>query len=70
MAAKPARRRPAPERTAPLGWERKGFFCPPDLVHAIRTMAKGHTSEGDFLRFIIRQEWRIYLRLKNASPTT
>jgi hypothetical protein len=71
--SKPARvprRRPAPERRGPLGWERKGFFCPPDLVHAIREMSETFANEGDFLRFIIRQEWRVFLRTKNASPTT
>jgi len=62
------RRRPAPPERHPLGWERKGFFCPPDLVDAVAVMAKGFTSEGDFFRHLIRSEWKGWK--KNASPTT
>jgi len=65
--AKPARR-PDPPARHPLGWERKGFFLPPDLVDALRVMSKGFTGEGDFLRFLLRQEWNAWK--KKASPTT
>lgn len=51
-----AHRRQPPARH-PLGWERKGFIAPPDLVIALREMSSGFTSEGDFMRFILRREW-------------
>jgi len=49
--------RRVPPVRQPLGWERKGFLAPPDLVVALREMSSGFTSEGDLLRFLVRQEW-------------
>jgi hypothetical protein len=68
MATPARRRRPAPPRLAPLHWERKGFLCPPDLCVGIERMSKTFSSEGDFLRYLVRQEWKAFQR--NTPPTT
>lgn len=59
--------RPEPPRLAPLGWERKGWFFPPDLVAGIAAMSKGFRSEGEFMRYLVRGEYRAWLEVRGRA---
>lgn len=66
---KPSRRRPPP-RPAPHVWERVCFGLPPDLKIALERMVGVYgESQGAYLRYLIRQELKVFLQ-KNAPSVT